>query len=186
MRRERLATILNEPATQADWSAEVVESASITDLDPDALATARAKFKEHKIIAAWYADIDGWDWPTFLDKAKLTANGHVTRTALLLLGKAGAAHFLSPHPAQITWKLDAEDRAYQHFGPPFILATTELLKRLRNVPQKLFPSNQLLPVEIQKYDTRSILEAMHSCIAHQDYTRQERNSDHREIRSLNF
>jgi ATP-dependent DNA helicase RecG len=48
------------------------------------------------------------------------------------------------------------------------------LRRIRNVPQKLFPSNQLLPVEIQKYETRSILEGMHNCIAHQDYERQER------------
>ena len=92
-----------------------------------------------------------------------------------MVGKDNAAaHHLSPHPAQITWKLDTEDKAYQHFGPPFVLATTKLLNRIRNVPQKLFPNNQLLPVEIQKYDTRSILEGLHNCIAHQDYERHER------------
>ena len=174
IRPERLTAILSEPVALVDWSAEIVERATIADLDPEALATARDKFKERKKSAAWYVDIDGWDWATFLDKAKLTANGGVTRTTLLLLGKNTAAHYLSPHPAQITWKLDGEDRTYQHFGPPFILTTTELLRRVRSVPQKLFPSNQLLPVEIQKYDTRSILEGMHNCIAHQDYARQER------------
>lgn len=46
--------------------------------------------------------------------------------------------------------------------------------RIRNIKQKLFPENQLLPVEIQKYDSRTILEALHNCIAHQDYARNER------------
>lgn len=136
--------------------------------------TARDKFKERTRNKPWQAEIDGWDWPTFLDKAKLTANGGITRACLLLLGKQTAAHHLSPHPAQITWKLDAEDQDYEHFGPPFMLATTAVLHRIRNTRQKLFPTNQLLPVEILKYDTRSILEAMHNCIAHQDYERQER------------
>jgi ATP-dependent DNA helicase RecG len=31
-----------------------------------------------------------------------------------------------------------------------------------------------LPVEVQKYDTRTILEALHNCLAHQDYERSER------------
>ncbi len=105
---------------------------------------------------------------------KLTAHGKLTRAALLLLGKPEAVHFLSPNPAQITWRLDAEEKAFEHFGPPFILTTTEVLRRVRNLPQKLFPQNQLLAVEIQKYDTRTILEGLHNCIAHQDYEKSER------------
>jgi ATP-dependent DNA helicase RecG len=137
--------------------------------------TAREKFKERTVGKAWHTEIDGWDWATFLDKAKLTADGGITRACLLLLGRRTAAeHLLSPHPAQIMWKLDTEEVDYDHFGPPFILSTTEVLGRIRNTRQKLFPTNQLLPVEIQKYDTRSILEGMHNCIAHQDYERQER------------
>lgn len=174
MRPERLSAILGEPIDLADWSAAIVEKATIADLDEAALATAKEKFKERNAAKAWWTEIDGWGWPAFLDKAKLTVNGKLTRAALLLVGKASAAHHLSPHPAQITWKLATEEQAYEHFGPPFILTTTDLLRRIRNVPQKLFPTSQLLPVEIQKYETRSILEGVHNCIAHQDYEQQER------------
>ena len=148
MRTERLHAILSEPLGHDDWSAGVVERASIEDLDEDALALGRQKFKEKNSAAPWSSEIDKWDLPTFLDKAKVTAGGTITRTALLLFGKKGAAHFLSPHPCEITWKLDGEEKAYEHFGLPFILTTTEVLRRVRNLPQKLFPTNQLLAVEI--------------------------------------
>ena len=98
----------------------------------------------------------------------------ITRTALLLLGKPESVHFLSPYPAQITWKLDTEERSYEHFGPPFLLTTTQVLQRIRNIKQRLFPSHQLLATEVAKYDSRVILEALHNCIAHQDYTLQAR------------
>ena len=133
--------------------------------------TRREKFKEKNKSQPWLAQIDRWDTLTFLDKAKLTAHGKITRAALLLLGKPEAEHFLSPSVAQITWKLDTEEKAYEHFGPPFILTTTDILRRVRNPSQKLFPNNQLLAVEIPKYETRTILEGLHNCIAHQDYER---------------
>ena len=174
MRAERLTAILNEPNELVDWSAQTVPEATLDDLDPEALALARTKFKERHRTAAFHDGIDGWEVSSFLDRAKLTANGRLTRTALLLLGKPSGAHFLSPHPAQITWKLEAEERAYEHFAPPFLLTTTQVLHRIRNIKHKLFPSNQLLATEVMKYDTRVILEALHNCLAHQDYTRQER------------
>jgi ATP-dependent DNA helicase RecG len=89
----------------------------------------------------------------------------------LLLGKPEAAHYLSPHPAQITWKLDLEEKAYEHFGIPFIYSTTGLLHRIRNISYQLFPDNQLLSIDILKYERVSILEGLHNCIAHQDYER---------------
>lgn len=174
MRQERLEAICREPIEHVDWSAVVVEQASIADLDEDALSTAREKFKARNAKARWFLEIDAWDLTTFLDKARITTGGKLTRAAILLLGKPSAVHYLSPHPAQITWSLEAEERAYEHFSPPFILTTSEVLKRVRNVPQKLFPNNQLLAVEIQKYETRVILEALHNCIAHQDYDQNER------------
>lgn len=174
MRPERLSTILAEAIELVDWSAQTVPDATFDDLDPDALALAREKFKEKHRADAFHDQIDGWEVGTFLDRAKLTANGRLTRAALLLLGKPWAAHFLSPHPAQITWKLEAEELAYEHFGPPFLLNTTQVLHRIRNIKHKLFPANQLLATEVMKYDTRVILEALHNCLAHQDYARQER------------
>ena len=174
MRPERLDAILREPIEHVDWSAGVIGEASVADLDDAALLKAREKFAARNAGARWASEIGGWSTPTLLDRAKLTAGGKITRTALLLLGTRNSVRFLSPHPAQLTWSLETEERAYEHFFPPFILTTSELHEKVRNVKQKLFPENQLLPVEIQKYDSRTILEALHNCIAHQDYARNER------------
>ncbi len=174
MRPERLEAIRREPIEEADWSAEIVEDARIADLDDEAIATARAKFTEKNSTARWAADIPLWRTDAFLDKAQITAGGKITRTALLLLGRKNSIRFLSPQPAQLTWSLEAEERAYEHFFPPFIITATHLRDKIRNIKYKLFPENQLLPAEIQKYDARSILEALHNCIAHQDYTLNER------------
>jgi len=168
IRQERLDAILQEPLDLSDWSAEVVEGATLEDLDPAAVALARGKFSEKHERALFASDIPDWDLSTFLDKAKITIQGKITHTALLLLGRPEAAHFL-PTLAQITWKLVGEEQAYEHFEPPFLLSTTEVLHRIRNVGYKLFPKNQLLATEVSKYDTRVILEALHNCIAHQDY-----------------
>lgn len=165
----RLTAILAEPIEVVDWTAEVIPKASLADLDDKALDKAREKFKEKNRAAAYADEIDDWDNPTFLDKAKLTIQGKITRATLLLLGNSESSHFLLPHPAQITWKLDAEEKAYEHFAPPFLLATTDVLRRIRNIKYKIFPDNYLLAAEVDKYETRVILEALHNCIAHQDY-----------------
>jgi len=171
MRQERLDAILSEEAAFADWSAAIVENASLRDLDEEAVATVREKFKQKCKTKPLADQVEHWDVSTLLDRVKLTVHGKITRAALLLLGKPEAAHSLSPFVAQITWKLDAEEQAYEHFGPPFILTTTRLLARVRNPSQKLFPNSQLLAVELPKYETRTILEGLHNCIAHQDYQR---------------
>lgn len=145
-----------------------MEGASLADLDPAALALAREKFAEKHRNASFVADIASWDLQTFLDKARVTIQGKITHTALLLLGKSESSHFL-PCLAQITWKLVGEEQAYEHFGLPFLLTTTQVLHRIRNVGYKIFPQNQLLATEVSKYDTRVILEALHNAIAHQDY-----------------
>ncbi|MBK5415020.1 RNA-binding domain-containing protein [Pseudomonas sp. TH31] len=168
MRPERLEAILSEPVDNRDWSAEIVEGATLADLDEQALIVAREKFAEKYRNASFAAEIPAWDTATFLDKAKITIQGRITHTALLLLGNPQSSHFL-PTLAQITWKLTGEEQAYEHFGPPFLLATTQVLHRIRNISYKLFPQNQLLATEVSKYDTRVILEALHNCIAHQDY-----------------
>jgi len=174
MRSERLTAILNEPLASKDWSAEGIEGATVADLDEDAIVKAREKFAEKHKSERWADQIHSWDTMTFLDKAKLTIQGFITRTAILLLGKPESVHFVSPALPEITWALDAEERSYKHFGPPFLLTTTDVLRQIRNVPQKLFPQDQLLAVEIPKYETRTILEALHNCLAHQDYERGER------------
>lgn len=160
MRRQTLAN---------DWSAQVLPGATLADLDEDAVQKARDSFilKHANRIAK--ADVQDWSLETFLDKARLTKNGKITRTTILLLGKPEAAHFLNPHPAEMTWNLEGTERAYEHFGPPFFLSSTQLYQKIRNVQLRILPQDQLLPVEVSKYDQRVVLEALHNCIAHQDY-----------------
>ena len=170
MRPERHIAILSEPLVGEDWSAGVVPAAVLADIDPEAVAKAREKFAEKNQRERWAKDISSWTDTQFLDQAKLTVHGKITRTALLLLGRADSSHLLSPHPAEITWKI-ASERVVKHFSIPFILTTSEVAQHIRNPNIKLFPATELLATELPRYDNKVILEGLHNCIAHQDYER---------------
>ena len=157
-----------------DWTAEVCPKSTAGDLDPEALEVARRKFAGKQRDRDIVEDIERWDLYTFLDKARLARNGQITRATLLLLGKKESAHHLNPHPAQITWRLSTEEEAYEHFGPPFLLAIEKVFHRIRNVKFRIQAFNRLLPEEIDKYDAKIVLEALNNCIAHQDYSQNAR------------
>ena len=165
--------IRNQPAG-TDWSAAIVHDASMDDLDDTALKVAKSAFAKKNPDRIQEEEVLGWSTKTFLDRARVTRDGQLTRTALLLLGKSEAAHRLTPHPAQITWKLVGQETAYEHFSPPFLLATTTVYQRIRNIQLRILPADSLLPVEVSKYDQRIVLEGLHNCIAHQDYRRNAR------------
>ena len=158
-----MRTIYN---SRTDWSKVIVEEASINDLDENAIKKARFGFAERYPDVA--EELASWDDKTFLDKAKITIDGKITRTAILLLGKEESSHFLN-HISQIVWKLDAEQQAGEIFSLPFLTSIDNVLGKIRNYRYKIYPSNSLIPAEIWKYDTRTILEALNNCIAHQDY-----------------
>jgi ATP-dependent DNA helicase RecG len=101
-----------------DWTGQVVNAATLDHLDTHALAKARESFAKKYANRFALKEVMAWTGSTFLDRAKLTKNAKITRATLLLLGKADAAHLLSPYPAQMTWKLEGAERAYQHFGLP--------------------------------------------------------------------
>ncbi|MCL4759501.1 MAG: putative DNA binding domain-containing protein [Rhodocyclaceae bacterium] len=158
----------------ADWSAQPVPGATLAHLDPAAVAKARESFAM-KYANRFAADeVAGWSDAVFLSRAKVTRDGQITRATLLLLGKAEAAHLLSPHPAQMTWKLEGQERAYEHFGLPFLLTSSELYRKIRNIQVRILPDDQLVAVEVAKYDRKIVMEALHNCVAHQDYGRNGR------------
>lgn len=157
-----------------DWSAIVCKDATLADLDPDALAKAREVFIQKHGDRIPAATVQAWDDGTFLDKTRLTSNGRITRATLLLLGRPQATVFLSPYVAEMSWKLEGPERAYEHFHPPFLLTSSLLFQRIRNLRLSFLPANELIPVDVSKYDQRIVLEALHNCIAHQDYSRCER------------
>jgi ATP-dependent DNA helicase RecG len=165
---------IRQQTRSTDWSAQVIPEATFEHLDEQALQKARESFARKYANRFPEEEVMGWSLPAFLDRAKLTQDGKLTRTAILMLGKQEAAHLLSPHPAQMTWKLEGPERAYEHFGPPFLLNTTALYRKIRNIQLRILPGDALLAVEVAKYDQKVVLEALHNCIAHQDYTRNGR------------
>lgn len=161
---EWMRTIYN---SQKDWTAEVIEDATMDDLDKDAIAKAREGYKQRFPNLA--KECDGWDNKVFMDKACLTIGGKITRATLLLVGKETSAYKLN-HIAQIVWKCFQDGQVFGDiYTIPFIRTTSELLGRIRNYRFKIYPKNSLIPAEVWKYDTESILEGMHNSIAHQNY-----------------
>ena len=167
-----------------DWTAEIVADATIDDLDKEAIAKAREGYKQSYPRLA--KECDGWDDKVFLDKAGLTIDGKVTRTTLLLVGKETSAHKLN-HIAQIVWKCFQDGQVFGDiYTIPFVLTTTELLGRIRNYRFKIYPKDSLIPAEVWKYDTESILEGMHNSIAHQQYEKNARIIVTENMDSLKF
>lgn len=163
-----------------DWSGALVEGATLDDLEPAAIAAARQRFTEYLIKSerdasrheSIRAEAAAWDVPTLLNKAQVTKQGRITRSALLLLGKDEATHFLAPADVKLSWLLrDAHNATgpAQHFGMPFLLASDQLLARIRNEQTEYLPDGTLFPTPVPWYDTWVIREALHNCVAHQDY-----------------
>ena len=172
---ERLNAILEENSPVFDWSAEIVDDATLNDLDNKALEKARNEYKSvHPRIAE---EVDTWDDMELLCRAGVAVKNKLTRAAILLLGKETSVHLISPAVATITWVLidDHDEKIdYEHFHTPFILTVNEALSKIRNLNQRILPGGTLFPDIVKQYDDYSIREVLHNCIAHQDYTMQER------------
>lgn len=159
-----------------DWSAEIVPDATIDDLDEVAIAKARKMFKKvHSRISA--EEVNRWSTEEFLSKCELMVNGKLTRAAIILLGKMFSDSKLRPAVAEVTWTLRDEKQDvvdYEHFSVPFILTVDEILAKIHNLTLREMPGGTLFPDTMKQYDDYTIREALHNCIAHQDYTLRQR------------
>jgi ATP-dependent DNA helicase RecG len=166
---------IRDQGAHIDWSAEICRDATLADLDPDAIVFARDKYKEkHPELTE---EVDAWDDTEFLNRAKVCINGQITHTAIILLGRPEAAHYLSPAIAHITWVLfdkDDNQRDYAHFSVPLILAVDRVYTKIRNLTYRYISEETLFPLELSQYDPWVIREALHNCIAHQDYQKVSR------------
>lgn len=174
---ERMNAILDEPSmTASDWSAVIVKNASLDDLDEVAIAKARKMFKKvHSRIPE--EEINSWSTEEFLMHSGILIEQGLTRAALILLGKPESVLKLRPAVVEVTWTLRNENEDvvdYEHFTAPFIITVDEILNKIRNLTMRELPGGSLFPDTMKQYDDYTIREALHNCIAHQDYTLQQR------------
>ena len=155
-----------------DWSRQIIEKATINNLDPDAIKLARMQFKikhKGKLVAD---EIDSLSDIDFLNKAKVTIDNKITYTAMLLLGKNDDDYLMNGYTPRMTWKLYDEVNVidYEHFGIPFIINVEKVKNKIRNLRYRyMINENTLFPNEVDQYDNYILRELIHNCIVHQDY-----------------
>ena len=162
---------IRDQAVSEDWSAVVVPEAGLDDLDETALVVARRNYQSKFPDKA--EEVASWDTWTFLNKAKLAIKGKLTRTAILLLGREEAEHFVQPADPKIRWILkdyQGNDRDYALFGLPLLLAVDKVYAKIRNLKYRYIKEGTLFPEEVDMYAPYAIREALNNCIAHQDYS----------------
>jgi len=151
-----------------DWSAIVCEESNIDDLDFEALKLAKNRYQEKYPSL----EVASWSNKKFLEKLGLIRDSKLTNACLVLLGKKESNYKLknSRESVEIVWRLDtSEEKANQSFYLPLILSTSQAWSFIRNPKYKIYPENELIAREVDKYDQKVFLEALHNCIAHQDY-----------------
>ncbi|MDD5090724.1 MAG: putative DNA binding domain-containing protein [Candidatus Wallbacteria bacterium] len=155
-----------------DWSAGICPDAGLEDLDPEAIVLARKNFKS--MFPEKAAEVDAWNDITFLNKAKITIKDKITRTAIILLGREEAEHFIGPAVAKIRWilkDLKNQEKDHEVFSCPLLLAADKVFGKIRNLKYRYLQEGTLFPQETLRYEAFVIREALNNCIAHQDYAK---------------
>jgi ATP-dependent DNA helicase RecG len=162
---------IREQSNSFDWSAQIIEKATLEDLSPEAIEVAKQKYAEKN--PHLMEEILKWDTLTFLNKAKIGIQGKITNAAILLLGKPESEHFITPATAKISWILkdkDGLEKDYQHFTCPLILSVQSVYSKIRNLNYRYLQEGSIFPEEVSQFDPYIIREALNNCVAHQDYT----------------
>lgn len=171
MTKARLDAILEQVQVNEDWSKVIIPEATLEDLDLEALKKARVEFKKRN--PKYSDEVDNWNDADFLNKAKLTIKGKITRTALILLGKDESEHYLGSS-VKIRWNLktiDNQDKDFEIFSIPFLLSVDEVYKKIRNLKYRYLRDGTLFPDEVLRYEPFIIRESLNNAIAHQDYSK---------------
>ena len=155
-----------------DWSKLILSGATIENLDRDAIAFAREKYKERRNQPHITEEVDSLSDEEFLTKIKLMRNGQVTNAAMILLGNAEFDYLFANAPT-VMWRLygaDGEMKDYTIFRIPFINVVDQVSAKIRNLTYRYMPNQlSLFPKETQQYDTWLLRELLNNCIAHSNY-----------------
>jgi len=122
-----------------------IKRASIDDLDTKALRKARTEYKTKLPDKA--EEVDSWNDIQFMNKVKLSIQGRITNTAILLLGKPeSASSLITLAVAKISWILKDDknqEKDYEHFGHPFLVNVDQAFNKVRNLTYRHLPSGTL-------------------------------------------
>ena len=155
-----------------DWSKQLISGATIKQLDAEAVAVAREKYKQKMQRPHISEEIDNLTDEEFLTKLKLIINGNVTNAAMILLGSVDY-DYLMKSPPSMMWRLFGSDGAskdYEIFNIPFITAADKVFSKIRNLTYRYMPNQlSLFPKETQQYDFWLLRELINNCIAHSNY-----------------
>jgi ATP-dependent DNA helicase RecG len=160
---EEIERIRNQ-AVYYDWSKEIIPDATINDLDEQAIQKARIEFVKRN--PKYVNEIDGWNDAKFLDKAKLTIRGKITRAVFILLGKEEEEHLLDSS-VKIRWLLRTvtnEDKDYEIFSVPLMLAVDDVFAKIRNLKYRYLRDGTLFPDEVLRYEPFIIRESLNNSI----------------------
>ena len=155
-----------------DWSRQVIEDATIDNLDKEAIKVARKQFKVKYKGKSISDKIDTLSDTDFLNKVKLSLNNKITMACMLLLGKNDDDYLMKGYTPKMTWKLydDFNIIDYEHFGIPFIINVEKLKSKIRNLRYRyMVNDNTLFPNEVDQYDNYILRELINNCIVHQNY-----------------
>lgn len=157
-----------------DWSKEIVPSATMDDLDEQAVTMARELFlKKQKALRRSTKILEDLPTEELFNKAGLFIKGQVTNTALILLGKEESYYLFDGLIPRITWTLyngDGSPKAYEHFNMPLLLSVDRAYAKIRNEKYRYIAAQQtLFPDEVDQYDPEVIKEILNNCIAHSNY-----------------
>lgn len=155
-----------------DWSKQIIEKATIANLDKSAIELAREKYKEKMNQEHISNEVDNMSDEEFLTKVKLLIEGKVTNAGMLLLGSSDYDYLLSSAPS-IMWRLygaDGSDKDYEIFKIPFINVVDKVFSKVRNLTYRYMPNQlTLFPMETEQYNSWLIRELLNNCIAHTNY-----------------
>ena len=163
---------IRRQAMNEDWSRQIVEGATMEDLDPEAIKKARELYaRKHQNLVE---EMKAWDDKTFLNKAKITLKGKITNTAILLVGRTESEYLISPAVARIRWIYKDSTGIERDFAIetcPFVLAADTIYGKIRNFKYLIMNPEltSLVPDNLETYDPFIIREALNNAIAHQDY-----------------
>jgi len=177
---DKEARLWSQLGVKEDWSGELVPGATLDDLDPEAINAARLRFTDYLVRSEPDADrhdairieAAGWSTTMLLNKARITKQGRVTPLCLVAFGQGRSNTFSCSGRRQDQLDSSGCQQWHADFAAFWYSVSAQHRKAffsIRNITLDHMPDGTLFPTPVQQYDAWVLREALHNCVAHQDY-----------------